>query len=155
MKTWNDVLDRSRWGSGEWDGEPDKAHWVYKGLDCLIVRNDMGNLCGYVGVPEGHPDFGKDTAKVWVHGGITFASKCSPSGEAEESRHVCHPQEGAANEVVWWLGFDCAHLGDKIPASKMFEFDGCIFNDSDNYKTFSFVQKEVQKLADQLIEDKP
>lgn len=39
----------------EWDQEPDRKHWVQQGLDCLIVRNLMGALCGYVGVPPSHP----------------------------------------------------------------------------------------------------
>lgn len=49
----------------EWDNEPDRKHWIDAdtGLDCLIVRNGLGGkgaLCGYVGVPKGHPWYGKD-----------------------------------------------------------------------------------------------
>lgn len=42
---------------GEWDREPDKIEWTDKktGLPCLIVRNRLGALCGYVGVGEKHP----------------------------------------------------------------------------------------------------
>lgn len=49
------------WGAGEWCNEPDKAQYIHEetNLDCLIVRNcHMGNLCGYVGIPPGHPYYG-------------------------------------------------------------------------------------------------
>lgn len=54
--------DRAGWDAGPWDGEPDKAQWTDEatGLPCLIVRNRMGALCGYVGVPAAHPWHGKD-----------------------------------------------------------------------------------------------
>jgi hypothetical protein len=47
--------------AGPWDNEPDKAQWIDEatGLDCLIVRNKMGSLCGYVGVASDHPWHGK------------------------------------------------------------------------------------------------
>jgi hypothetical protein len=63
MKTeeWRTV-DKSTWGEGEWQREPDKKQWqdAETGLPCLIVRNNGGALCGYVGVPPGHPWHGKD-----------------------------------------------------------------------------------------------
>lgn len=57
MKTWN-TKDKSTWQPGPWTNEPDKAQWIAHGLDCLIVRNQSGALCGYAGVPEKHPLFG-------------------------------------------------------------------------------------------------
>jgi len=59
-KDWTTV-DRTGWGSGPWDGEPDKRQWQDEatGLPCLIVRTTLGHLCGYVGVPEGHLLHGK------------------------------------------------------------------------------------------------
>lgn len=54
--------DRSRWGSGPWDKEPDKITWYDKntGLPCMVIRSSMGNLCGYAGVYKGHQLFTKD-----------------------------------------------------------------------------------------------
>src|SRR5947207_1159298 len=47
---------KSEWGPGEWQDEPDRLEWRHtSGLPCLIVRNHMGSLCGYVGVPPAHP----------------------------------------------------------------------------------------------------
>lgn len=56
----NDHHDKESWGVGPWTDEPDKVSWVDEetGLDCMIVRNYGGALCGYVGVPETHPLFG-------------------------------------------------------------------------------------------------
>lgn len=89
--------DKSKWGQGPWQEEPDKAQWVDEatGLDCLIVRGPSGALCGYVGVPESHPWHGKDygactaaepceeswcdhrpESHIEVHGGLTFSDAC-------------------------------------------------------------------------------
>jgi hypothetical protein len=56
------TLNRTGWPSGEWDDEPDKAQWIDEGsgLPCLAVRaSHSGHWCGYVGVSESHPWFGK------------------------------------------------------------------------------------------------
>lgn len=55
------TIDKSAWPRGEWDAEPDKVQWQDEatGLPCLIVRNSGGALCGYVGLSEGHPLYGK------------------------------------------------------------------------------------------------
>jgi hypothetical protein len=89
--------DKTEWGDGPWQHEADKVQWVdgATGLDCLIVRGPSGALCGYVGVPEGHPLHGKGynqcpqsppceesycghsaESRFHVHGGITFADSC-------------------------------------------------------------------------------
>lgn len=59
-REWHNT-DKSSWGDGEWLHEPDKKQWTDQdtGYPCLIVRNRVGALCGYVGVPLDHPYFGK------------------------------------------------------------------------------------------------
>lgn len=54
------TVDKSAWGDGPWQSEPDKMQWRDEttGLVCLIVRGPLGALCGYVGVPEKHPAYG-------------------------------------------------------------------------------------------------
>lgn len=52
------TVDKSTWGEGEWQNEPDKKQWRDEatGLPCLIVRGwATGTLCGYVGIPTTHP----------------------------------------------------------------------------------------------------
>lgn len=61
------TIDKSTWGPGPWQDEPDKIQYVDEatGLPCLIVRNgkEIGALCGYVGVLPGHPLHGKRDIK--------------------------------------------------------------------------------------------
>ena len=77
--------DKSDWGTGSWQEEPDKKQWRDEatGLPCLIVRNHSGALCGYVGVPPEHrlyqSSYDADGVDVEVHGGLTFASLCAPT----------------------------------------------------------------------------
>lgn len=110
------TVDKTSWGEGPWQEEPDKKQWLdpATGLPCLIVRNDGGALCGYVGVFSDHPDFGRhyDTIDVEVHCGLTFGDFCAES--ADESRYICHKSSDARE--VWWLGFDCSHCYDVRPA---------------------------------------
>lgn len=62
MKTqeWSDYVDKSAWGDGAWQSEPDKKQWKdpTTGLPCLIVRGSHGGWCGYVGVSPSHPAHG-------------------------------------------------------------------------------------------------
>jgi len=79
-------IDKSEWARGPWDDEPDKMQWpdATTGLPCLVVRNGSGALCGYVGVPPGHPAHGMDygALDVQVHGGLTFARGCADQSHA-------------------------------------------------------------------------
>jgi hypothetical protein len=151
---YRNVVDKSDWVSrGEWDNEPDKIQWQDEatGLPCLIVRGPVGSLCGYVGVADGHPAHGKDYDAIYnlmdvdVHGGLTFAASCSPN--AKEERGICHKPAPGEPDHVWWLGFDCAHLGDVCP---QFDRPGRYGGDS-WYKNIAYVEGECRKLAQQLI----
>ena len=139
--TW---IDKASWPAGPWKREPDKAEWADEktGLPCLIVRHrHSGHLCGYVGVPEGHPSFGKDydDIAVEVHGGLTYSSLCD---EDEKERGVCH----TADKAAYWLGFDCAHAGDHAYfTERIDQFPGEVYRD------FGYVQRECAHLAAQLI----
>lgn len=143
-------LDRGEWPQGEWSNEPDKMQWQDKdtGLPCLIVRNRMGALCGYVGVAEGHPAFAVHYNDVNpypdVHGGLTFSDFCRPYGEQKEG--ICHVPDEGETERVWWLGFDCGHFMDVVPSMLRHGFG----DDGDYYKDVPYVKAECRKLAAQL-----
>lgn len=172
------TVDKSTWEDGPWQHEPDKMVWVdpETDLDCMIVRNGVGSLCGYVGVPEGHPWFGLDySSKVcdvdtcdededvyWcshrvdslldAHGGITFAGGCREDGVREES--ICHIAQPGRPSEVWWFGFDCAHAGDfcpgmdaRYPAHLKYPRIG-----GERYRDVPYVANEVASLAKQLLE---
>ena len=84
-------INRTGWPSGIWDSEPDRAEFIHSGFACLLVRNDLGAWCGYVGVPESHRSFGLDydAVEVEIHGGLTYANLCQEEGP------ICHiPQPG-------------------------------------------------------------
>lgn len=148
------TIDKSAWSRGPWDNEADKEQFVDEatGLPCLIVRNRGGALCGYVGVPGGHPAFGKNYDDVTqdgggyidVHGGLTFSDFCQPN--QDESKGICHVPGDGEPDQVWWLGFDCAHCDDVSPG---YDFRLPSFGEA-TYKTVDYVKAEIRKLAEQL-----
>jgi hypothetical protein len=158
------TVDRTGWPSGEWDNEPDKVQWPDEatGLPCLAVRNPgLGNWCGYVGVPPGHPLYGKPYQDVdsdlQVHGGVTFSDACNP--KSTEATGICHVAEPGEPDHVWWFGFDCAHAWDISPGLVKARSDsgiGELFDQKigpdEIYRTLTFVQEQCRKLAAQLKE---
>lgn len=162
------MVDKSTWGPGPWQEEPDKVQWIDEAtdLDCLIVRGPLGSLCGYVGVPPGHPWHGLSysdwdgpvdvDSHVSVHGGLTYSGACD---EGPEERSICHVPAPGRPADVWWFGFDTAHLNDRMPGheARMREVDlqptferGGTW--SRTYKTVDYVRRECEELARQLRE---
>ena len=134
-------MDKSSWiRRGEWDDEPDKLQWtdIDTGLVCLIVRGPVGALCGYVGVPEGHPWY-KTDPYADCHGGVTFTGFCQ---EANDEHGICH----VGDDTPWWIGFDCAHSGDLTPGA-MYD-RGEWFS---TYRNINYVKRECALLAQQVI----
>lgn len=154
--------DKSAWGAGPWQDEPDKVQWPdpATGLPCLITRAHHGAMCGYVGVPEGHPYYGKDYSGLPLdaHGGITFAAPCDPS--EPEATGVCHIPGPGEPDHVWWFGFDCAHAHDYAPAMRssmelagvpaVLLDDWSLLGQPSTYRTFAYAQAHVTRLAAQL-----
>lgn len=143
-------------GDGPWIGEPDKVQFLHEptGYDALIVRTQMGNLCGYVGVPKGHPAFKKGyyDVNVSVHGGLTFAGFCQP--DRTENTGICHVALPGRSDKVWWLGFNCAYAWDLIPQmEKMRSMPGYPFKNNgreDTYRDMDYVMNQITSLAYQL-----
>jgi hypothetical protein len=152
-KTWTN-LDRSKWPKGPWDGEPDKVQFVDAdtGLPCLAVRTqNLGQWCGYVGVPPGHPLHGKTldderAGELLVHGGVTFAAGCDDA--KGEGFGICHVPDPGEPDGVWWFGFDCAHGWDVVPAMLA---HGLVLGDDCEYRTLEYVKGECRALAAQLF----
>ncbi len=156
------TIDKSAWGPGAWQDEPDKIHWIDPAtdLDCLMVRQPRaGHWCGYVGVTDGHPFFEQDYDNCrtdgedgWlnVHGGLTYAAFCAESDDPATG--VCHVPKPGRPHKVWWLGFDCAHLGDLSPARAARDRGGQweSMHDADIYRDRSYVEAEVRSLAAQV-----
>lgn len=100
-----------------------------------IVRSTFyGSLCGFIGVPKGHPAYENDS--VWdeipVHGGWTPQSTVN----ALTRDHKDH----------YWKRFDCDHASDYKP-----------YRDSragapENYKNIDFVKAEIERVCDKLLD---
>ena len=137
--------NRTGWGTGPWDDEPDHIDFVTAaGLPGIMHRNSMGAWCGYVAVPPGHPSHGKRDGEVDcdVHGGLTYANACQGS--------VCHVAAPGEPDDVWWLGFDCSHCWDVSPGHNQFgSYQGS------SYRDVAYVRAECERLAQQLAVVKP
>lgn len=128
---------------GPWLSEPDRVEFRSNRFDCLIVRNPkLFSLCGYVGLDEFHPFYGKMYSEIDdnidVHGGLTFASKCYGV--------ICHSSE--PKDDKWWFGFDCAHFGDLTPS--LLYLAKRKKQPQEDYKNISYVIDETISLAKQL-----
>jgi hypothetical protein len=162
MKAFEEITENQgvaqQFGPGPWENEPDKVQYYDSEFDftCLIVRNHMGGLCGYVGIPEGHPLYGKDYGSfpsIEVHGGITYSDFCQKSG------HICHIPFPGEPDNVWWVGFDCSHAWDLVPQMQMiFKEHGRTFGKfsllgaENSYKDIDYVKNEIKDLCRQLSE---
>jgi hypothetical protein len=105
METVNDLVDRTGWPAGEWDGEPDRATWVHDetGARCTIRRGPLGSWCGYVGLRPNHPLAGKDynDIDVLVHGGLTYGRYCVPMAEDEWIRYRLHRERWITESLLY------------------------------------------------------
>lgn len=152
------TMDKSAWGPGPWQDEPDKAQYQDEvtGYPCLIVRNFLGALCGYVGVNKGHPAYGREyddelLQGIYIHGGLSFAGGCQ---KGEESRAICHLPEPGEPDDVYWFGFDASHAGDWSPNASFMAYPSEVVSQAgrgqDVYRDLSYVREEIRGLALQL-----
>jgi len=161
MKTWSYPAKHPP-GDGPWRDEPDKTQWIDEtsDLDCLAVRAHHGAWCGYVGVPLGHPWFGKDrhdmeNVEVEVYDEISYGAFC------DEELGVCHVPEPGRSDHVWWIGFSCMTSQDILPIFDQLQPDYRVRGRSwmevkaghgATYKPLAFVIDEVTQLAGQAAE---
>jgi hypothetical protein len=149
-------VDKSKWGDGPWQLEPDRLDFEHAGLPCLLHRSRYGVWCGYVGLPPGHPCYGKqyDDVSVDVHGGLTYANSCEGT--------ICHVPKPGEPDEVWWLGFDCGHGGDYTPTDvevyghirgERYDHAKALATNAffvEVYRTIEYVKAETEQLAEQL-----
>lgn len=152
-----DPRSRAFWPPGPWDEEDDaKREWRHAGFPCLMVRNNFGAWCGYVGVAPGHPHHGHNYSvpNVDCHGGLTFAGPCDPSGGP-----ICHTLAPGEPGNVWWFGFDTNHAGDCAPGMMvMSDFLRRRHPDMPpvppgywgEYRDVTYVTEQVENLAEQM-----
>lgn len=160
-----DETKLQKWGQGPWVDEPDRLEFEAYGLPCLMRRNmQLGNWCGYVAVPPGHPLHGANyndarAEGIYAHGGITYTDGCQ--GE------ICHAANAGEADDVWWFGFDAGHAGDLVPQllkyGSLAEFDpelheklkslgdevGVMMHDV--YRDEAYMRAQCEQLAAQLM----
>lgn len=143
--------------------EEDRLEFEHAGLKCLIFRMPiMGHLCGYVGITQEHPWYGKQysqclkgckgkASKYFKRHDIrtydcTWGEDSHPSPECLISVHggLTFSGEGGGEiwlSGYWWFGFDAAHYGDMVP--KICSKDGI-------YRDMEYMRHETERLAEQL-----
>jgi hypothetical protein len=126
-RKWHDQHDRSTWGKGLWDGEPDREQWSdsMTGYPCLAIRCDLGMWAGYVGVYPEHPAFGQEIddlpgVNFWCYTDEHHFIEPWPV-DPNAVVNVDDPKESILQVVrmpdyLWFFGFDFAHAGDIIPS---------------------------------------
>jgi hypothetical protein len=113
LPTDREGYDKSTWGDGPWQTEPDRVEWIFHGVPCLMIRHaSWGSWNGYAGVEPGHKWHGKDRAETEcnAHGGITY---CGP---VDEYLQMLSKPRSFKN--VWWIGFDTGHAFDLMPGMR-------------------------------------
>lgn len=135
--------------------------FFHQGFICCVALNSMGHHCGYVGVPETHPWFGKSyTHKVRVPKEIlerpisadnvgVMTMLCAPINadlEASElSIDLAIDVHGGVTfagkdtaRALWWFGFDCAHIDDGRREG------------DENWRDDAYAEAQCRRFADQL-----
>lgn len=153
-------VDKTAWGDGPWQHECDKRQWQdpATGLPCLLRRHaHHGHLCGYVGVPPGHPlhGAGPGDADLDAYGGVNYAAACM-DGEPEHG--ICHRPDAGEPDHVWWFGFACDLACDLAPGmeARMRAYGGPTMADlvgvgyACAYRDVAYVVAECADLAKQL-----
>lgn len=124
-----------------------EARFEHKGYPCVVLFQPMGHRCGYVGIPEWHPYYGKrdNELRIYCHGGLTYANR----------RLQTQPDTD-----LWWIGFDCAHYGDRpdmeaiqryYPENKhLMQYAASLSFDGDTVKTLEYVKENCIHIAELL-----
>jgi len=142
----NAPIDKSDWGDGPWQTEPDTAFWIDEptGFPCHAMRHVyFGCWCGYLGLPPKHPWYSLKRRHIPLIGPRVV----NADGFA--------PIERGTKPVYRWLGFDCMHggvEGDFAPGMWATTKAAMPHWDSDylgTYRTLDWVKEGLQFMAAQ------
>jgi hypothetical protein len=125
-----------------------ESDFDYGGYRCIVVGQDLGFRCGYVGLPKGHKFYGSDYDKLElnVHSGITYSD-----GGTDSDYPVISD--------LWWLGFDCGHCCDGIDVQLVRQLAPKQFIQSRLYsidqtlqvRTKEYVESQLRSMVEQII----
>lgn len=126
-----------------------EATGTYKNFKYVVLFQNLGHRCGYVGIPKGHKlyEVYYDDIPVDCHGGLTYSDFDDILGQ----------------EDLWWIGFDCAHLNDGVDVESLVKYYGTELTAEMlytlNYRVEGHVWtkdecvEECKKIIDQIIEE--
>ena len=161
-----------------WENEPDRKEWTAHGLRCVIKRIEhSGHLCGYVGVPKGHPLYGASAFEphplfveqnlqeqdeppvvraeyiAWAIRVFDERNSLTPAGRLTAHGGVNYgnsllPREAPEGSGLWWFGFSCDQGGDDYPEQSR------VFSERYGYvyRDMAYVTAQAENLARQLAE---
>lgn len=157
-----------------WLNEPDYKEFEYKGYKCEIKRNISKALCGYVNVPLDSKageflNKNKELDEVLnAHGGITYSEKVNGYLRIGfDCNHYCDYAPGVMDLIKEYkknsemTEEDLKKEGIEDP-KEFIELSKRLYKSQSNnqpdyykesnYKDIHFVEKEIKRLADQIIE---
>lgn len=148
----------------------------YRGFTYLVLAMSGGWRCGYVKINKKHPlhglhytdqtpiTFEKISKESFGKRGVfslfrasEFKSKDRISMDILFDVHGSVTFTGKLNDINgWWIGFDCAHVGDKKDKSIMDKEVLAIEEKYPEYgdgvvRTKEYVESECKSLIDQII----
>lgn len=152
--------------------EGNGEEFVINNLHCKIKRNGSGAWCGYVGVDENHPWYGKGYSENIVlkdasdsinnrnPNNVNILSvlidlmenriddgTCCISTAIDVHGGITFSDKFDDGTNLWYFGFDCNHCDDYAPAysARFSDAKGLV------YRTKDFVINECYRLVDQLL----
>lgn len=149
------IVRRAGWRKGPWDDElEDRLYWVdpKTNLDCLAMRNEIGEWCGYVGVPRSSKYYGEDKngtllLGISACGEVTYAN--SSSGDKYRIRSFLKGRP----EIVWWIGFDTGGISSDCPARDPVAEKRMGVDWKPIYRDLNYMRPRITELAEELAED--
>jgi hypothetical protein len=119
----------------EWTREPSHKQFKYRSYLCIIIRDSLGILHGYVGLPS-YVEYRDEhlLRGVSPHNGLSLEGK----GKGDLPLYD-------GTQELYWIGFHCGGKDDLIPLFASTNYKG------KTYKNMLFVEREIKNMVDQII----
>jgi len=132
-----------------WENEPDHLMFMSDaGYICEIKRHpDSKHLNGYIFIPFGHPDYGKDYNDLHGYNNGAFYED-APHSHGGWTYAATRGDEDGGKYTVF--GFDCHHSGDYAPghAAQLASLGiGGLSQRFDTYRTIEYVTNVLEQAA--------
>jgi hypothetical protein len=144
-----DLIDKSEWGKGPWENEPDLQSWIDSETQyaCVTRRNMFGAWLGHVGLDASHPLYmlqpgAPEFEFIETHG----SPELFVGFYEDDAKRFVPPQK------LWWIGFSCMQSTDYCPLTDREPYIKGKRGKATTktYRTFEYVCEQVLFLASQL-----